>query len=1101
MNCHRCGSSSPDEARFCAHCGAKLVAECPACGAENAGDSASCTRCGWPMPAFDALAREGQAARDLLEPVLRSRTMIEGERKDITVLFADITGSTEIVAGLDPEQAMARLDGVVRAMTAAVRRYGGFDRPQGDGIMALFGAPLADQDHAVRGCLAALAMQSAAAEFDGAIAIRVGIHSGSVVVRSVRTGGATVFDAIGETVHIASRMEQAAEPGTIRITADTYRLAKDFVQARPVGVLPVKGIVGGIEQFQLVGRTSLRTLWDARASARLTPFVARLAELATLRHAASDALSGSGRVVLLSGDAGAGKSRLVHEFLRELRAESWTVLRSGAMPFSLNAPYAMLATLLGAWLGLDERDAVPADRLWQAVEGWRDADRWSYPALAAVLDLPIDDPEWRTLDSDSRRRHTVEAVMSSIASMCRERALVLVFEDLQWADSESAAIVSMLTRRAESLRLLIIATRRSGEPSGVAGDAHAIALHVNPLPPEAAEQMLVHLLGADPELGSLQRFLVEKTGGVPFFLEETTRALAETGALDDTAGGFRQRVKIESIRVPSNVRLVLASRIDRLPLPEKELLHVASVIGHEVPQEILRAVADLPQEEVGSRVAALEHAGFLRTGSSGLVFEHMLTRDVAYETLLLSRRKALHQRVFEAMEARSGEQVHLLAHHAFLGGLWPKALHYLLQAANRALEISAYTEAISLLEQALETLGHLPRTPEILTRGIDVRLAMRAALAAPTADLARIRQYVNEAKAIALELGDDRRLGAIALSEAAIHNQLGNCEGAIAAGRLAQSMADKLRDAGLSSSARIFIGQAHLWRGELAEARAVLRVETDWRSSEFRHRRFGTTGTTSILSLHVLASANAFAGAFEAGEKFAADAVTIAAEGGRAYDVVHAAWCRGWLRSYRGAMDEGQQVLEEAMRLCEGMQIRYFMPAVAAALGSIHAECGRAAEGSALLSRALTTQRANALPYGEAWTSALLGIARLREGDLEQAASLAARALELAATHGYGTVEVMGERLFAAAVGRLARPAEADQHFARAVARAESLGLRPELAHCRLERGLLLCDLARPEEAAHELGLAADLYAEMGMEFWRAKAAAALDEIGGAVRQ
>ena len=1099
MTCHRCGSSSSGEARFCAHCGAKLVAACPACGAENAGDSASCARCGWPMPAFDALARDSQTDRESLDPVLRSRTMIEGERKEITILFADIIGSTELVAGLDPEQAMARLDGVVRAMTAAVRRYGGFDRPQGDGIMALFGAPLADQDHAARGCLAALAMQSAAADLGSTIAIRVGIHSGPVVVRSVRTGGATVFDAIGETVHIASRMEQAADPATIRITADTYRLAKDFVHVRSVGIVPVKGIAGGVEQFELTGRTSLRTLWDARASARLTPFVARLAELATLRHAAGDALSGAGRVVLVSGDAGTGKSRLVHEFLRELRAESWTVLRSGAMPFSLNAPYAMLATLLGAWLGLDERDAIPAERLQQAVAGWEGADRWSYAALAALLDLPIDDPDWRALDSDSRRRHTVDAVMSWIAALCHERALLLVFEDLQWADSESAAIVSMLARRAASLRLLIIATRRSGEPIGLAGDAHAIGLHIDPLPPEAAEQMLVHLLGADPELASLQRFLVEKTGGVPFFLEETTRALTETGALDSTLAGFRQRVRVESIRVPSNVRLVLASRIDRLPPPEKELLHIASVIGHEVPQEILLAVADLPQEQVNSRIVGLERAGFLRTGPSGLAFEHMLTRDVAYETLLLSRRKTLHQRVFEAMEARSGEQAHLLAHHAFQGEVWPKALHYLRQAANRALELSAYTETIRLLDEALETLTHLPSTPEYLALGIDVRLALRAALAPATSDFPRIRQLINDAKAIATDIGDDRRLGVVALSEAVIHNQLGDCSSGIVAGRLAESIANKLGDRSLSLSARIFIGQAHLWRGELTAARAALGDDTGWVSGDFRLKRLGSSGTSSVLFLHVLASIHSFAGRFDEAEKFAVEAGAIATEGARPYDLAHAGWCRGWVLFYKGELAESVEITVSAQRLCETMQVRYFMPALATVLGSLYVESGRAGDGVTLLSRALAAQKANSLLYGEAWTAAYLCRARLHAGDAEGAATLARQVLDIAQKQSYGIVEVMAERLLASSVGRLARPTEADQHFDRAIARAEALGLRPELAHCRLERGLLLRELGRSEEGARELGLAADLYAEMGMEFWRAKAAA-LDGDGGAAR-
>jgi class 3 adenylate cyclase/tetratricopeptide (TPR) repeat protein len=1098
MKCYSCGSSNPADARFCGRCGTKIVVICAACSIENAGNSSFCRRCGAALDS-DASASVVRMTRDTLEPVLRSRSMLQGERKEITVLFADITGSTEIVAGVDPEQAMARLDGAIRAMTAAVRRYGGFDRPQGDGIMALFGAPLADQDHAARGCLAALAMRSAVAEFDNRLLIRVGIHSGPVVVRSIRTGAATDFDAIGETVHVAARMEQAASPGTIRVTGSVYSLAKEFVRVRPLGGLPVKGIGASVEQYELTDRTSLRTLWDARASSRLTPLVNRAPEFALLRQAAASTLAGSGRMVLVSGAAGSGKSRLVHEFLREFKTDAWIVLRSGAMPFSLNAPYAMPALLLSSWLGLDEHDAVPAVRLRQAFEAG--SSRWAYPALCTILGLPPDDGEWQALDSDTRRRHTFGALADWITSLCRDRALLLVFEDLQWADSESAAVVSMLAQRAETLRLLIIATQRTGEADGFVGDVNAMAVRVDPLSPEAGQQMLAHLLGADPELAPLRQYLVEKTGGVPFFLEETTRALAETGALDDTLSGYRQRVSVDDIRVPSNVRLVLAARIDRLPPPEKELLHIASVIGPEVPRDILQSVSDLPEAEVEIRLSGLERAGFLRAAPAVLFFEHMLTRDVAYETLLLSRRKALHRSVFEAMEGRGGEPAHLLAHHAFQGELWPKALQYLLKAANRALELSAYSGAIGLLEQALETLNHLPRSPELIARGIDVRLAMRAALAAPTGDFARIKKLVGEAKAMAVEIADDRRLGVIAISEAVVSNQLGDGEGAIAAGRLAQSMAEKLNDRALAVAARIFIGQAHLWRGELAQARAALATGIQWRSSEFRHVRLGTTGTSSILSLHVLASANAFAGAFEVAEELARDAVAIAAEGGRAYDVVHAAWCRGWVLSYRGTMTESQTVLEEALRLCETMQVRYFLPVIAAVLGTVHAECGRGTQGAALLSRALATNRAYALPYGEAWSSALLAFARLCEGDTEAAASLAAQALELAARHGYGTVEVTAERVLAAAVGRLARPVEAHQHFERAIARAEALGLRPELAHCRLERGLLLRDLDRPEDARAELDLAARLYTEMDMGFWRAKAVSALDEAGSPVRQ
>jgi class 3 adenylate cyclase/tetratricopeptide (TPR) repeat protein len=1095
MNCHSCGSSNPDDARFCVRCGSRIIAVCPACSIENSGDSLFCRRCGVHLDVSPA----ARATVDALGPVLRSRSMLQGERKEITVLFADITGSTEIVAGVDPEQAMDRLDGAIRAMTAAVRRYGGFDRPQGDGIMGLFGAPLADQDHAARGCLAALAMRNAVAEFDESLFIRIGIHSGPAVVRSIRTGAAVDFDAIGETVHVAARMEQAADPGTIRVTGSAYRLAKQFVRVRALGVLPVKGIGANVEQYEVIERASLRTLWDARASSRLTPMVNRQAELARLRQAATDALAGSGRMVLVTGDAGSGKSRLVHEFLREFGTDNWIVLRSGAMPFSLNAPYAMPALLLGSWLGLDEHGAVPADRLRHAMGGG--SGNWAYQALSTVLGLPTEDSEWRALDSDARRRYTFDAVADWVSALCRNCALLLVFEDLQWADSESAAIVSMLARRAGTLRLLIVATQRADETGGFAGDADAMAVCVDPLSPEAGQEMLAHLLGADPELAPLRRYLVEKTGGVPFFLEETARALGETGALADMGDGCRQRVSIDDIRVPSNVRLVLASRIDRLPPPEKELLHIASVIGHQVPQEILQSVADLPEPEVEARLSGLERAGFLRRGSAGLFFEHMLTRDVAYETLLKSRRKALHQSVFEAMESRGEGQTHLLAHHALQGELWSKALQYQLQAAHRALEISAYTEASRLLEQALKTLDRLPRNPEFMTRGIDVRLALRAALAAATGGFSRIKQLVGEAKAMAIEIGDNHRLGVIAISEAAAHNHLGDCHSAIAAGRLAQSMAQKLDDAGMAMSARIFVGQAHLWQGELSEVFSELADRASWTRGALRHRRFGTTGTGSVICLGILAAAEAFAGRFRDAVTFAEDAVTIAQETGRPYDLALSSWYLGRVLSYQGRMSAALGVLQDTRRVCETMDVHYFAPAAAMLIGAVEVESGQVSAGIELLSTAMATQKASSVLQGEVWCATYLGFARLCEGDLRAAAALGASAMEIASAHSFGIVEVMAERLLGATEGRVDSLTQADQHFDRAIARAEALGLRPELAHCRLERGLLLRDLFRPEEARAELDRAAQLYTEMDMGFWRAKAVSALDEAGSPVRQ
>ena len=1089
----------PDGSRFCPSCGARVVVVCPTCGTENSGGEA-CPRCGRPRDQDAAASgRLSRLTRDVLEPILQSPGMLVGERKEITVLFGDIKGSTELVAGIDPEQAMQRLDGALSAMIAAVRRYEGFvNRIQGDGIMALFGAPLADQDHAVRACLAALAMQSTVRDLAGhAVTIRVGLHSGPVVVRAIRNDLTMAFDAFGEAVHVAARMEQAAAPGTIRITGDTCRAAKGFINVEPVGAPAIKGMERCVEQFILVSRTALRTRWDARVSSGLTPFVAREPELAVLRHAAAVARAGDARAVLISGDPGSGKSRLVHEFLRSLAVEDWLVLRCGAEPFSANAPYGSIAMLLRAWLGIDEREhAAPALRA--ALLPWSDAGRWIHSALCGILDVQVDDAEWQALEPTARRRRTIDAVAEWAAWLAAARPLLLLVEDMHWADGESTAVVSRLAR-AEGSRMLLVLTRRWGEEGGeLEPDASCIKLPLDPLLPDEAELFLSGLLGETRDLAGLKQLVVEKTGGIPLFLEETARALAESGALDAPRPSHGRWPEAHDVVVPSNVHLVLASRIDRLPPAAKQLLQIAAVVGREAPTDVIEAVAELPRSEVRAGLAALEQAGFLRSTEAGhCTFSHMLTRDVSYASLLMSRRTALHQQVVAAIEKRGdsrlGDRLHLLVHHAMLGGLWEKALHYLLRAANRAIDLSAYMEAARLFEQAVEALRHLPRTPEFLARGIDVRLSLRAVLGT-TLDLPRISRFLAEAKVMAAEIGDRRRLGAIAISEAMMLNQHGDCERAMAAVTLAQSMAEKLDDQRLIIPARIYLGQAHLWRGELAQALAELGRDIGWINGALRHERLGTTGASSVACLGFLASASVFVGRFDDAERFSRDAVAIAEEVGRPYDLVFAGMFRGWVLCHCGRVEEGLRALEPAHRLCEAMDIRFFGPVIAMGLGFAYVESGWADQGAELLSAAMATHHANAQPYNEAWTALLLGFARLHQGDAPAAAALGAQALDMARHHHYGVVDAIALRLLGAAESRLPHPSAtvAERYFEAALARAASLGLEPQIAHCHFDRAMYFRRAQRRLESRHELGEALEIYTRLGAEGWRHKAAAAM---------
>ena len=388
MRCRRCEADNPQSARFCDSCGAELDRACSACGASNRGGARFCSRCGLK---FDAAER--QAAAPATVPGYLSG---EGERKLVTVLFADLRGSTAMIRDLDPEQAIGRLDPGVKAMAAAVEACGGVvNRVQGDGIMALFGAPIAREDHAMRACLAAHRMLAAIAALEiPELEVRVGVNSGEVVIRATGSD-ATDYDAVGITVHLAHRLEQSARPGTARLSALTARLARGFTDVLPLGALEFKGLDAPIEVFELLEVTE-RPAWEVRAAAAsLTPFVGRQAKIAMLTAALGRAGFGRGQAVLVVADAGVGKSRLVHEFLRGVPSGSFAVLRAAASSHALGSPFQVAAGLLRSWIGAEAADsgATIERKLRQALALNAGAAVLDGPALRALLDLPVDDAE------------------------------------------------------------------------------------------------------------------------------------------------------------------------------------------------------------------------------------------------------------------------------------------------------------------------------------------------------------------------------------------------------------------------------------------------------------------------------------------------------------------------------------------------------------------------------------------------------------------------------------------------------------------------------------------------------------------------------------
>ena len=468
----------------------------------------------------------------------------------MTVLFADLKGSTELIEGLDPEEARRLLDPALHVMMDAVHRYEGtVNQVLGDGIMALFGAPVAHEDHAVRACYAALAMQAAMRRYAEEVRrshglemlARVGLNSGEVVVRSIGNDLHMDYSAVGQTTHLAARMEQLATPGSIRLTAATLRLAEGLVQVNALGPFPVKGLAEPVEVFELVGASTIRRRLQASAARGLTRFVGRQQELAALQQALERAGAGHGQVVALVGEAGVGKSRLVYECVHSHQTPGWLVLESASVSYGKATPYFPVIDLLKRYSHVEERDDTRTIRakVTGQVLTLDPALQDTVPALLALLDALPEDSPFLTLDPPQRRQRTLDALKRVLLRESQEQPLLLVFEDLHWIDSETQALLNSLVESLPTARLLLLVNYRPEYQHGWGSKTYYTQLRLDPLPPVSAEEFLQALLGDDPQSEAAHALLIARTEGNPFFLEESVRTLAETGVLVGERGAYR----------------------------------------------------------------------------------------------------------------------------------------------------------------------------------------------------------------------------------------------------------------------------------------------------------------------------------------------------------------------------------------------------------------------------------------------------------------------------------------------------------------------------------------------------------------------------------
>jgi predicted ATPase/class 3 adenylate cyclase len=1058
MLCLKCGTENNADAMFCEQCGERLEHSCPACGAPVNIGARFCRRCGTQIGERSITP---QSTKPLVRVGLEQSgsEIIDGERKTVTALFADIKGSMELTEDLDPEEARAIVDPAMRLMIDAVHRYGGYIvQSTGDGIFALFGAPIALEDHPQRALYAALRLQeelrrhSVKLREAGNLAVeaRVGINTGEVVVRSIKTDDTHAeYTPIGHSTSVAARMQALAPTGSIATTEQTRRLCEGYFTFKVLGPTRIKGVSEPVNVVEVTGLGPLRTRLQVATRRGLSKFVGRQAELDQMKHALELARAGHGQLVAAMAEPGVGKSRLFYEFKANSQS-GWTVLETFSVSHGRASAYLPVIDLLRNYFRIAGEDDEQTRR--EKVNGKvLTLDRALEDTIAylfSLLGIVQGDDPLAQMDGQIKKRRTLEAIKRILLRESLKQPLMVIFEDLHWIDEQTQELLNLLADSIGTARFLLLVNYRPEYSHQWSSKTYYTQLRLDPLGEESAEEMLSALLGDGKDLIPLKRLIIERTEGTPFFMEEIVQALFEDGALQRN-GTVKLARSMNAVKVPATVQAVLASRIDRLSAQEKELLQTVAVLGREFRLGLVQRMTLKADDELERMLSRLQAGEFiyeqLAAGDVEYVFKHALTQEVAYNALLVERRKLFHERAGQALESIFAAQLedHLdeLAHHYSRSDNLNKAVEYLGRAAQQALQRSALAVAISRLMAAIDLLRKLPDSPERIQRELRLQLALGPALiavkgyAAPETERAYTR-----AGELCERVGDPPELFPALWGMWLMNFVRGKLRTAYELAEQLLRRAQSTNDREQLLYAHRAMGNTSLFIGDLLRARQHLEKAIALYDRE-RHRplvfRYGgvdagvnglscTAATlwqlgypdqalnrvNEALALaqalahpFSLAFAGGYAGSLRqhrrearALSETAERVIALSAEHGLSDQLAFATINRGWAMAEQGRKEEGIAQIQEGLAASRATGAKLLRPHHLCLLAEACMEAGRLDDGLRALTQALATGDEHEARYYEAETHRLKGELLLRQSDLNaaQAQSCFERAIEIA---------------------------------------------------------------------------------------------------------
>ena len=1046
-----------------------------------------------------------------------------GERKLVTLLGCVLAHDTTIQgqAGLDA------LHGEMRTLfTLAqemVDRYGGvIHHVAGTRILALFGAPLAQEDHALRAVLAAWGLQQRLAALrdtaeEPLAACLLGLHTGLMVVGEL--GEAQRSAIFGDLTLTLETLHEHAAPGMLICSEATARLVRKDVHFKEVAPVPMRGRSTGARTYQVVRLRSEDAAGVQLERRPRSPFVGRTHELATLQAALAQVIEGRGQVVGIVGEPGIGKSRLLAEWRQQLTAPGVTYLEGHCLSYSSAAPYLPLLDLLRAQCAITPADGAVAitGKVTGSLQAGGLAPDTDGPYLLHLLGIEAATTQLAGINPDTLKARTFATLRQLWLKSSQRRPVILVVEDVHWIDPTSEEFVASLVERLSGAAILLLGTYRPGYRPPWLEKSYATQLTVQPLSAQDSVQVVQSVLQQQTVLPRVAEALFAKAQGNPFFLEELAQTLVEEAVLEGDAASrlTRSSSTVTDLQLPPTVHAVLAARVDRLSLEAKCLLQTAAVIGMNVPLPLLRAIAELPAAALYCSLGHLQAAELLYE-THGLPepayrFKHALTQEVAYGSLLLERRRVLHARIVEALgpltskrvgaapdakDLTAGGQaldlVDRLAYHALRGEVWDKAVLYCRRAGRKAMARSAHHEAVRYFDQALHALQHLPETRDTREQAIDLRLALRSCLD-PCGDLDRALANLREAETLAVALDDPRRLGQVSVSLSLHFYLMGAYDRAIVTAQRALALAAASGDVTLQLLANLHLGIAYQTQGDYRRSIDCLAQTMTALDSVEPHERAGEFLPAVFTPAH-LAASHAELGTFAEGRSVGDKGLQIAEAVDHPMSLTFALWGSGLLALRQGDLSRAVPLLERAMRLCQDMDRPAFFPLMAAAMGATYTLAGRSADAVLLLTQALEQTMATEVADNQTLCSLTLGEAQMLAGRLEEAQALAEGALLLARAHQERGNEAYSLYLLGELAVRCEPPdcALAEAHYRAALVLAEELGMRPLQAHCHRGLGTVYRQMGRVAQARAALAIAINLYRAMDMTLWLPQAEAAL---------